>query len=734
MAPFGDGGGDGEAGRAWDPLRSGSAPPTMEGAAAAVAVAAEGMFGGGGGGASFFSGMDGLGFGARLDEVSRRRGAAGAEEHFGNSASLSVGPPGLLLNGPGDLDERQFRKGIVHNGGAMANYSTFDMSSLWTDMDPDNAEYRRNVQNRFMSNIQKMNVNRDLNASYMSDSGLSDALSGLKLSNNRVMDEWNHGDELLDELLKRQRDFCTKIGDDNQRHLVGNVFGSPRSDLRLPPIYGDGILRRQTSALDGSNVSRMSRHHLKDVDHLSLAEQLAMMRSGNLPRGVNLSRNTAMSNMINPMNNRYNNISTRDLDYVRNRRVFLEDLLAQEYLQDDNLLYNDSGIYHDEPRFPRARMQRSGSHFHPNPGNIQSHGDRQSRLFSFNRKATGRNIGSQFYHDNTLANYLDVPSLDNADRNGADSVDLVDVLGHVKEVSMDQYGSRFIQQKLENASPDEREKIFPEILSNAIALTTDVFGNYVIQKFFEFATESQLIQLADQLKGHILQLSLQMYGCRVVQKVLEVVDMDWKINIVHELKNSVLKCIGDQNGNHVIQKCIECVPEDRIPFVIEPILSQILVLCTHQYGCRVIQHVLDHGKPEERSSIIQKLSGQVVILSKQKFASNVIEKCLANGTPEERDSIIGEIISSGQTFQELMKDQFGNYVVQRVLQTCDDKYLEMILSSIKLHLSELKNYTYGKHIVARVEKLIVTGEKRARMVSQSSQQQQSPICTAVDAC
>jgi len=112
-----------------------------------------------------------------------------------------------------------------------------------------------------------------------------------------------------------------------------------------------------------------------------------------------------------------------------------------------------------------------------------------------------------------------------------------------------------------------------------------------------------------------------------------------------------------------------------------------------------------------------------------------------------------------------MKDQFGNYVVQRVLQTCDDKHLEMILSSIKLHLNELKNYTYGKHIVARVEKLIVTGgkqtahylhrdakrknlmysytepstflflisEKRARMASLSVQHQQPPNCTAVDA-
>ena len=246
--------------------------------------------------------------------------------------------------------------------------------------------------------------------------------------------------------------------------------------------------------------------------------------------------------------------------------------------------------------------------------------------------------------------------------------------------------------------------------------------------------------------------------------------MDTKIAIVYELMDSVLDCIGDQNGNHVIQKCIECVPEDRIPFVLEPILSQIFKLCTHQYGCRVIQrvlehcrkpatqsavmneivqhafsltedkygnyvvqHVLQHGKPEERSSIIQKLTGQVVILSQQKYASNVIEKCLTYGTPEERDVLIREIFSCGQTFQTLMKDQFGNYVVQKVLQTCDDKHLEMILSSIKVHLNELKNYTYGKHIVARVEKLIITGENRVRMASKPCRCQQAAKCADADA-
>lgn len=113
--------------------------------------------------------------------------------------------------------------------------------------------------------------------------------------------------------------------------------------------------------------------------------------------------------------------------------------------------------------------------------------------------------------------------------------------------SADQYGSRFIQQKLETATVEEKNKIFPEILPHARSLMTDVFGNYVIQKvrntffdmlvnhdayeetlkftcnvdfqFFEHGTESQRNQLASRLLGHVLPLSLQMYGCRVIQKV-----------------------------------------------------------------------------------------------------------------------------------------------------------------------------------------------------------------------
>ncbi|KAJ4971066.1 hypothetical protein NE237_004165 [Protea cynaroides] len=340
------------------------------------------------------------------------------------------------------------------------------------------------------------------------------------------------------------------------------------------------------------------------------------------------------------------------------------------------------------------------------------------------------------------------------------SFELSEIVDHVVEFSADQYGSRFIQQKLETATVEEKNKIFPEIVPHARTLMTDVFGNYVIQKFFEHGTESQRKELASQLTGHVLPLSLQMYGCRVIQKALEVVEMDQQIQLVAELDGSVMKCVRDQNGNHVIQKCIECVPQDCIQFIILAFYGQVVALSTHPYGCRVIQrvlehcddantqciimeeilqsvctlaqdqygnyvvqHVLQHGKPQERSSIITKLAGQIVKMSQQKFASNVVEKCLTFGGPKERQLLVNEMLGSteeNEPLQAMMKDPFANYVVQKVLETCDDQSRELILSRIKVHLNALKRYTYGKHIVARVEKLVTAGERRIGISSSYS--------------
>ncbi|CAL9088057.1 unnamed protein product [Musa textilis] len=334
--------------------------------------------------------------------------------------------------------------------------------------------------------------------------------------------------------------------------------------------------------------------------------------------------------------------------------------------------------------------------------------------------------------------------------NKARRYDLSDIGGRIVEFSADQHGSRFIQQKLETCSADEKASVFREVLPHAYSLMTDVFGNYVIQKFFEYGNPEQRKELANKLVGHVLPLSLQMYGCRVIQKALEVIELEQKTQLVQELDGNVMRCVRDQNGNHVIQKCIECVPSEKIGFIISAFRGQVANLSTHPYGCRVIQRVLEHctdisqshcivdeilqsacllaqdqygnyvtqhvlerGKPHERSQIIHSLSGQIVQMSQHKFASNVIEKCFEYGNTEERDYLIKEIVGQTEGNDNLlvmMKDQFANYVVQKILDTCTDKQREVLLNLIKVHLQALKKYTYGKHIVARVEQLCGEGD------------------------
>jgi mRNA-binding protein PUF3 len=102
---------------------------------------------------------------------------------------------------------------------------------------------------------------------------------------------------------------------------------------------------------------------------------------------------------------------------------------------------------------------------------------------------------------------------------GSKRWELPDIYDDVVEFAGDQHGSRFIQQKLETANSEVKERIFKELEPNALQLMQDVFGNYVIQKFFEHGDQTQKKVLAAKMKGHVLALANQMYACRVVQKV-----------------------------------------------------------------------------------------------------------------------------------------------------------------------------------------------------------------------
>jgi hypothetical protein len=190
----------------------------------------------------------------------------------------------------------------------------------------------------------------------------------------------------------------------------------------------------------------------------------------------------------------------------------------------------------------------------------------------------------------------------------------------------------------------------------------------------------------------------------------------------------------------VIQKAVERVSADKIKFIIDAFYGQVYALATHPYGCRVIQrifehcseketdplleelhkyaisliqdqygnyviqHILEKGKNRDKKFVIGKVKGNVLNMSKHKFASNVVEKCVSFGTAQDRQEIFNEVIttkSDGTTpLYIMMKDQFANYVVQKLLDVCDEQQRILLVTKIKPQLASLKKFTYGKHLIS----------------------------------
>ena len=316
---------------------------------------------------------------------------------------------------------------------------------------------------------------------------------------------------------------------------------------------------------------------------------------------------------------------------------------------------------------------------------------------------------------------------------------LQQMIDQLMPMARDQNGSRFIQMKLENSDLPERQILFDAIMPHIAELMCDIFGNYVVQKFYDIGTDEQKRVLCSVLHGRVVEMSKNAYGCRVVQKALETTPRDAQLEMCAELSKEVLPCVTDQNGNHVIQKCIETLPSSLVQFIVDAFLGRAVEMARHPYGCRVlqriiehceppqttqlvsellsavhdmltdpfgnyvIQHIMERGLPSQQEVIVNATHMRVVELSKHKFASNVMEKCVEFSNPELRSrTIIHELLEGPpgqQRIFQLVADQYGNYVVQKMLDVCDAPTRDKILAVLRPNIVYLESLPYGRHIL-----------------------------------
>ena len=303
----------------------------------------------------------------------------------------------------------------------------------------------------------------------------------------------------------------------------------------------------------------------------------------------------------------------------------------------------------------------------------------------------------------------------------------------------DVFGNYVLQKLFEYGTPDQCENLAALLSGQCVHLSMQMYGCRVVQKALEYVSTPRLLSLVSEFESPPV----------------------------------LLRCVHDSNGNHVIQKCIEIVSKiakestttevadylnSRIQFIIDTFKGRVKELSSHPYGCRVVQRILEyccntqkcavleelreccselvqdcygnyviqfvmqHGLEADRQVLIKEVQSKLLDFSQHKFASNVVEKCLQYANKRDRDEMIWTIINvtfdlnspvdakTGHcVLESMVRDPYANYVVQKVIDVSDERQRSAIMRYVRENIVQLRRYTYGKHILVRLEKL--TNEK-----------------------
>ena len=308
----------------------------------------------------------------------------------------------------------------------------------------------------------------------------------------------------------------------------------------------------------------------------------------------------------------------------------------------------------------------------------------------------------------------------------------------------DQKGSKLIQKKIEEKSPDFLNKLYEQIKNNLKEIMTDQYGNYVIQKFVEYCDKKVISEMFSQISNSLYEISINNYGTRPVQKMIENLAMNMNtqdINIILGMtKGNVLDLIKDINGNRVIQSIIQnfknkellsplykelneniteilktksgcCVfskvilniMENDLNLIVDNIIKNFSSFINDEFGNISLKRLIKLNNENYNSKIFPCIKDSIINFSCQKFSSNVIEACIDNNTTLKKKTI-EKLIDDDGIISKLILDQFGNYIVQKALQNSEQKEFDIIINIIKNNEKKLKQSQHGKVIYEKLMK------------------------------
>ena len=568
---------------------------------------------------------------------------------------------------------------------------------------------------------------------------------------DKMMNNLNLKDNNVKGIPEVNEDYEKRDFDNNQNPVFGNVNNGNNEQMAPNPVaYFYGGMNNDNNN-NQNNYDNMMINNPFDYGMINNNnEQMNNFYNQNLNSGNDVDNKQNQNNFYNMRNNNNSN-SNNNMYPNMNNNIFINQNNNNNN-NNGNPFVNMSEAYPNFKNMYNSYMMNMGYPINMNGLPMNSMNIQNMQMFNVYMNKYNQNYNQKQKKQNYPNNYMNMNFINNnnfikkPNQINETATTFEEVYNSIPEICKSHTGSRIFQKIYEEGNEEQKQQIIEKIKPEVYLLSKDVFGNYVIQRLLESVSIENKKVLISQLFGKIKELTLHMYGCRVIQKAIDVADTNDVRRHLIELQNDLIKCIQDQNGNHVIQKLIEKLPKGEHGPIVNSIKGKVYQLSIHQYGCRVIQRIFEYCTDEEKDivlketyerinelcldqygnyviqNIIEKIKdnqkiydgiqGKIFQYSLHKFASNVVEKCLTLGNKSQNEKIVNEIIEqdnkSNNILLSLVKDKFGNYVVQKMIEFSDMKNKVILVKKIISSQVLKKRDGFSKHVMGMIEKLGLT--------------------------
>ena len=223
----------------------------------------------------------------------------------------------------------------------------------------------------------------------------------------------------------------------------------------------------------------------------------------------------------------------------------------------------------------------------------------------------------------------------------------------------------------------------------------------MIQHIINFLKTPELIQyFITIIQPYVIPLLKELNGTHIIQKFNT--DYPKYSNIINKIVIDNCESLAThRHGCCVLQKYLDSPDEEMKRNLINSLIDKCLVLIIDQFGNYVMQSVLLLNDVEASNAIASKLVENAAYYSKHKYSSNVVEKCFDYCDDNARKKLIN-VLSKAEVMNDLIVDEHGNYVIQKVLACADLKTQNEMLQNIAPMINKLKTLNFGERIISRL--------------------------------